>query len=486
MSEFQSITQMSAALQQGKISSRELTQQHLDGATAGNQALNCFISINAEAALAQADYADSLIADGSAGPMTGIPMAHKDIFCTQGIATTCASKMLENFTAPYNATVVEKLNKAGMVCIGKTNMDEFAMGSSNETSHFGAVSNPWDLDRVPGGSSGGSAAAIAAGLGPLATGTDTGGSIRQPSALCGITGLKPTYGRVSRFGLIAFASSLDQGGPMARSADDVARLLGLMAGFDAKDSTSAQRNDDWQRHLTRDGAPKMEEQLTIGLPEEYFVGEAHQAVYQSLQRELESLGHRLVPVKMPHTGAAVPAYYVIASAEASTNLSRYDGVRFGHRCTNPDSLQDLYERSRSEGFGEEVKRRILTGTYALSVGYFDAYYIKAQKIRRLIVQDFEHAFTQVDVLLTPTAPTTAFAKNQHVADPTAMYHQDLFTVPTSLAGLPALSMPCGFSQGLPLGAQIIAPAFREDLALGLAAQYQQQSDWHLQRPEFQT
>jgi aspartyl-tRNA(Asn)/glutamyl-tRNA(Gln) amidotransferase subunit A len=409
-------------------------------------------------------------------------MAHKDIFCTEGTLTTAGSKMLSNFVAPYDATVVTKMTDAGMVSVGKTNMDEFAMGSSNENSYFGPVANPWDTDRVPGGSSGGSAAAVAAGLVAGATGTDTGGSIRQPAALCGITGLKPTYGRVSRFGMIAFASSLDQAGPMTRNAEDAALMLSVMAGFDPKDSTSANRDDAWLADVLHNGIAELERPAVIGLPDQYYENSGNQESLAEARQELEKLGHTFKSVSLPHTDAAIPVYYVLASAEASTNLSRYDGVRYGHRCENPTSLQDLYERSREEGFGDEVKRRILTGTYTLSVGYFDAYYLKAQKIRRLIAQDFDKAFADVDLLLTPTSPTPAFHKGQLTDDPVAMYQQDLYTVPTSLAGLPAMSIPCGFSQGLPMGMQLIAPAFREDLALGLAAQFQRHTDWHLKRP----
>lgn len=471
---------MSKALAAGQISSRELTQEHLKQLR--NETLNCFITIADERALQQADAADERRAKKNTHPLTGVPIAHKDIFCTDGLPTTCGSRMLENFVAPYNAHVVELLDNAGAVTLGKTNMDEFAMGSSNESSYFGSVSNPWDLDRVPGGSSGGSAAAVAAGLVACATGTDTGGSIRQPAALCGITGLKPTYGRISRYGMIAFASSLDQAGPMTCDAEDAGLMLSTMAGFDAKDSTSARRDDAWLAAIAESGIPNLGRSLTIGLPKEYYDDLSHNAAIEAVHSVLKQQGHRLVDISLPHTHAAIPTYYVIAGAEASTNLSRYDGVRFGHRCDNPASLQDLYRRSRSEGFGAEVKRRILTGTYTLSVGYFDAYYVKAQRIRRLIANDFKAAFADVDVLLTPTSPTPAFTKGQLSGDPVAMYQQDLYTVPTSLAGLPALSMPCGFIDGLPIGAQLIAPAFQEDLLLGLAAQYQRNSDWHLQRP----
>ena len=471
---------MSSALRNREISSVELTEEHL--ANIAKDETNSFITVAKERALEQANQAQRRREQGEHHPLLGVPLAHKDIFCTQGLATTCGSRMLANFIAPYDAHVVTRLNQAGMVTIGKTNMDEFAMGSSNESSHFGPVSNPWNTDTVPGGSSGGSAAAVAAGLVTCATGTDTGGSIRQPAALCGITGLKPTYGRISRYGIIAFASSLDQAGTMTCDAEDAALMLSAMAGFDDKDSTSAQRQDAWLADLAEHGIPKLNRSLKIGLPKEYYADLSNGGAIEAVQETLAEQGHKLVDVSLPHTQAAIPAYYVIAGAEASTNLSRYDGVRFGHRCENPQSLNDLYTRSRSEGFGDEVKRRILTGTYTLSVGYFDAYYIKAQQIRRLIADDFSKAFADVDVLLTPTSPTPAFRKGQLSSDPIAMYQQDLYTVPTSLAGLPALSMPCGFVNGLPIGAQLIAPAFREDVLLGLAAAYQQHSDWHLQRP----
>tara|TARA_Y100000991_G_scaffold215647_1_gene207094 strand:+ start:1866 stop:3341 length:1476 start_codon:yes stop_codon:yes gene_type:complete len=471
---------MSSALKNREISSTELTQEHLAKIAADKT--NSFVTVAKDNALEQAKQAQQRREQESSHPLTGVPLAHKDIFCTQGITTTCGSRMLENFVAPYDAHVVALLNQAGMVTLGKTNMDEFAMGSSNESSHFGPVSNPWNLDKVPGGSSGGSAAAVAAGLVACATGTDTGGSIRQPAALCGITGLKPTYGRISRYGMIAFASSLDQAGPMTCDAEDAALMLSAMAGFDSKDSTSAQRQDAWLADFAEQGIPDLDRPLKIGLPQEYYADLSNGSIIEAVQNTLAQQGHELVDVSLPHTQAAIPVYYVIAGAEASTNLSRYDGVRFGHRCENPQSLEDLYKRSRSEGFGDEVKRRILTGTYTLSVGYFDAYYIKAQQIRRLISEDFSNVFADVDVLLTPTSPTPAFSKGQLSDDPIAMYQQDLYTVPTSLAGLPALSMPCGFVDGLPVGAQLIAPAFREDVLLGLAAQYQKHSDWHLQRP----
>ena len=482
MNDVFSLREMSRALADGQVSSLELTQDHLARVKEVDSRLNSFITLTEETAIAHATAADTLRGQGDKRPTLGLPMAHKDIFCTEGTLTTAGSKMLSNFVAPYDATVVTKMADAGMVSVGKTNMDEFAMGSSNENSYFGPVANPWDTDRVPGGSSGGSAAAVAAGLVAGATGTDTGGSIRQPAALCGITGLKPTYGRVSRFGMIAFASSLDQAGPMTRNAEDAALMLSVMAGFDPKDSTSANRDDAWLVDVLHNGIAELERPAVIGLPDQYYENSGNQESLAEARQELEKLGHTFKSVSLPHTDAAIPVYYVLASAEASTNLSRYDGVRYGHRCENPTSLHDLYERSREEGFGDEVKRRILTGTYTLSVGYFDAYYLKAQKIRRLIAQDFDKAFADVDLLLTPTSPTPAFHKGQLTDDPVAMYQQDLYTVPTSLAGLPAMSIPCGFSQGLPMGMQLIAPAFREDLALGLAAQFQRHTDWHLKRP----
>ena len=478
MDTFASVDQVAQELAAGRYSSREIVEDTLQRAKQDTS--NAFITVDEDAALLAADAADRARAQGSAGPLSGVPFAHKDIFCTAGTRTTAGSRMLESFIAPYDATVVQRCSAAGMVCIGKTNMDEFAMGSSNETSFFGAVTNPWSDQHVPGGSSGGSAAAVAAGLVPAATGTDTGGSIRQPASFCGITGLKPTYGRVSRFGMIAFASSLDQGGPMTRSALDAARLLAVMSGFDPRDSTSVARSDSWLQDFEQ-GVVAPAEALTIGLPQEYFASYQGDSM-DELRRTLEQMGHKLVDISLPNTDAAIPAYYVIAGAEASTNLSRYDGVRFGHRCENPESLEDLYCRSRDEGFGAEVKRRILTGTYALSVGYFDAYYLKAQKIRRLIADDFATAFGEVDVLLSPTTPGPAFRLNELTSDPVAMYQQDRYTVPVSLAGLPAMSIPCGIQTGLPVGAQLIAPHFREDLLLRLAVTVQEKTDYHLMTP----
>ncbi len=483
MDRFATLQTLRQGLQDRTFSAVELTQFYLRTISAENPTVNAFITVDEEGALAAAEDADRRLSVNQATPLTGIPLAHKDIFCTHGVLTTCGSHMLHNFVAPYDATVVTKLKAAGLVCLGKANMDEFAMGSSNENSAYGAVTNPWSSAHVPGGSSGGSAAAVAAGFAPIATGTDTGGSIRQPAAFCGITGLKPTYGRVSRYGMVAFASSLDQGGPLARSAEDAALLFSYMAGFDPRDSTSTERNDAWLTNLAAQGIPGTPAKLKIGLPKEYFAGVGDTQHLDHVRGVLENQGHTCVEVSLPATDAAIAAYYVIAGAEASTNLSRYDGVRFGHRCRDPQSLEDLYKRSRSEGFGDEVKRRILTGTYALSVGYYDAYYVKAQQIRRLIANDFKRVFDEVDVLLTPTTPGPAFKAGDLTQDPVAMYQQDKFTVPVSLAGLPALSMPCGMSDGLPLGAQLIGPAFREDLIVALARDYQHETDWHLKTPE---
>ncbi|MEM8769823.1 MAG: Asp-tRNA(Asn)/Glu-tRNA(Gln) amidotransferase subunit GatA [Pseudomonadota bacterium] len=479
---FTSVTDLARLLGAGKVSSRELTEHYLARAAA-NEDLNAYISIDPEQALAQADAADADRAAGNAGAVTGVPLAYKDIFCTRDQRTTCASRMLADWVAPYDATVVERLRGAGMVTLGKANMDEFAMGSSNENSHFGSVANPWDKTRVPGGSSGGSAAVVAAGLAPIATGTDTGGSIRQPAAFCGLTGFKPTYGRVSRYGMVAFASSLDQGGLLGHSAADVALVLAHMAGFDPRDSTSSAEPDAWLDGCRTEPLTPLEGG-TIGLPTEYFKDLGVPAAAIDEAREvLTAQGFEFRELSLPHTSAAIPAYYIIAGAEASTNLSRYDGVRFGHRAENPESLDDLYERSRSEGFGAEVKRRILTGTYALSVGYFDAYYLKAQKIRRLIQQDFLDAFAEMDLILAPTTPDVAFARGELTDDPVAMYQQDIFTIPASLAGLPAMSLPCGVQDGLPLGMQLIGPHFGEGTVLRTAAAYQQATDWHLQHPE---
>lgn len=475
------ITELAKDLRAKEYSSVELTQAYLDRIKK-HQDLNCFISVAEEHALEQAKLADSHLASADAGLLTGIPIAQKDIFCTQGIKTTCGSKMLDNFTAPYNATVIEKFNTAGAVMLGKLNMDEFAMGSSNETSFYGAVQNPWDTSTVPGGSSGGSAAAVAARLSPAVTGTDTGGSIRQPASLCGITGLKPTYGRVSRYGMIAFASSLDQGGPMARSAEDAAILMQTMAGFDSKDSTSVDKAiPDYSAGLNNSL-----EGLKIGLPKEFFDQGLNSDIAQTIEtavNEYKKLGAEIKEVSLPNMKLAIPAYYVIASAECSANLSRYDGVRFGYRCEDPADLNDLYIRSRGEAFGAEVKRRILMGTYALSAGYYDAYYIKAQKVRRLISEDFSNALAEVDVLMGPVSPTPAFGIGAKTSDPIEMYLADIYTIAINLAGLPAMSVPAGFVDNKPVGLQVIGNYFTEDRLLNIAHQYQQVTDWHQQTPK---
>ena len=477
-----SLKQISDGLAAGDFSSVEITRELLDRIAAANPALNAYITVTDELALQQAEAADQARADGRAGALTGVPLAVKDIFCTDGVLTSCASRMLENFRAPYDATVIEKLKAAGTVMLGKTNMDEFAMGSSNENSHYGPARNPWDRERVPGGSSGGSAVAVAAGLAPAALGTDTGGSIRQPAAFCGITGLKPTYGRVSRYGMIAYASSLDQGGPMARSAEDCALLLQAMAGFDERDSTSID-------HEVPDYAASLDQEiggLRIGLPKEYFaegLDDGVACVIEAAIDEYRRLGAEIVEISLPNSGIAIPAYYVVAMAECSSNLSRFDGVRFGHRCDDPKDLEDLYKRSRTEGFGDEVKRRILIGTYALSAGYYDAYYLKAQKLRRLISDDFQRAFEQCDLIAGPTTPTPAFPLGANQDDPVAMYLQDIYTISVNLAGLPAMSIPAGFSDGLPVGLQLIGNYFDEARLLGAAHRFQQATDWHRQQPQ---
>ncbi len=475
------LTELAAGLRAGDFSSEELTRTCLERIAEHDGTLNSFITVDEEHALAQARAADARLRQGEAGPLTGIPVAQKDIFCTDGVLTTCASRMLENFIAPYSATVVEKFDAAGAVMIGKTNMDEFAMGSSNETSFYGPVRNPWNPETVPGGSSGGSAAAVAARLVPAATGTDTGGSIRQPAALCGVTGLKPTYGRVSRWGMIAFASSLDQGGPIARSAEDAALLLGVMAGFDERDSTSIDRPvPDYTATLNDDIRG-----LKIGLPKEYFGEGLESGVAQAVEAALDEyrkLGAEIVEISLPNTHLAVPAYYVVAPAECSSNLSRFDGVRFGHRCENPEDLEDLYKRSRGEGFGAEVKRRIMIGTYALSAGYYDAYYLKAQKVRRLIRDDFLRAFEQVDVIMGPTTPAPAFRLGEKTDDPITMYLSDIYTIAVNLAGLPGMSIPAGFVDGLPVGLQLIGNHFDEARLLNVAHRYQQVTDHHRQGP----
>jgi aspartyl-tRNA(Asn)/glutamyl-tRNA(Gln) amidotransferase subunit A len=475
-----SIGELGRALRAGQTSSVEITRHFLSRIERLNPALNALITVTAEQALASAAAADTRRAAGEQGPLLGIPLIHKDIFCTDGVRTSCGSRMLDNFIAPYDATVVTRLKDAGAVMLAKANMDEFAMGSSNETSFYGPVKNPWDTSKVPGGSSGGSAAAAAARLAAFTTGTDTGGSIRQPAALTGVTGVKPTYGRVSRYGMIAFASSLDQAGVLARSAEDAAIVLAVMAGFDPKDSTSIDTPvPDYSAAL---GEPLAG--LKIGLLREFFDGlEARNAalIHDAL-KVYRSLGAQTVEVSLPHLPLSVPTYYVVAPAECSSNLSRFDGVRFGHRCEQPKDLLDLYKRSRGEGFGAEVKRRIMTGTYVLSAGYFDAYYLKAQKVRRLITDDFRAAFAQVDLLIGPTTPTPAFAIGAKVDDPITMYLNDIYTIGANLAGLPGLSLPCGFVDGLPMGLQLIGPHFSESRLLNAAHRYQTATEWHMQGP----
>ena len=478
-----SLKQLSQALAAKRISSVELTQLFVDRIARLNPALNAFVTVDAEKSLNSARAADARIAAGTAGQLTGIPIAQKDIFCAEGWRTTCGSKMLANFVSPYDATVIRKMEaETGLVSLGKTNMDEFAMGSSNETSFFGPVLNPWDRQRVPGGSSGGSAAAVAARLAPAATGTDTGGSIRQPAALCNLTGLKPTYGVVSRYGMIAFASSLDQAGPMARSAEDCALLLNSMAGFDERDSTSLDR-------LPEDYARDLDKPLTglrIGLPKEFFGAGCDADVMAAVQTaidEYRKLGATTVEVSLPNSHLSVPAYYVIAPAEASSNLSRFDGVRYGFRADDYGNLDDMYMKSRAQGFGAEVKRRILIGTYVLSHGYYDAYYLQAQRIRRLIANDFVEAFKQCDVIMGPTSPSTAFKLGEKAADPVQMYLSDIYTIAVNLAGLPGMSTPCGFAGGLPVGLQLIGNYFDEARLLNVAHRYQQATDWHSRRPE---
>ncbi|MBK7251216.1 MAG: Asp-tRNA(Asn)/Glu-tRNA(Gln) amidotransferase subunit GatA [Gammaproteobacteria bacterium] len=475
------IAELARGLRAKEYSSVELTQSLLARIAAAQPALNAFITVTGEEALAAAVAADRRLATGDAGPLTGLPIAHKDIFCTEGVLTTCGSRMLGNFRAPYDATVVAKLRAAGTVMLGKTNMDEFAMGSSNETSFFGAVKNPWNPRRVPGGSSGGSAAAVAARLVPGASATDTGGSIRQPAALCGVTGLKPTYGRVSRYGMIAFASSLDQAGTLTASAEDAALLLTAMSGFDPLDSTSVDLPvPDYTAVLERPLTG-----LRVGLLKEFFDKGLQRDVEEPLRAALAvygKLGARLTEVSLPNLPLSVPTYYVVAPAECSSNLARFDGVRFGHRCEDPRDLTDLYERSRGEGFGAEVKRRIMTGTYVLSAGYYDAYYLKAQRVRQLIAGDFTRAFTQVDVLVGPTTPTPAFELGAKTADPVTMYLNDIYTIGANLAGLPAMSIPCGFADGLPVGLQLIGPHFAEERLLNAAHLYQRETDWHRRMP----
>ena len=476
------LAELSGLLHKRMVSSEELTQIYLKRSEENNPTLNCYISICPEQALQQARAADKRLQEGNAGPLTGIPVAHKDIFCIEGIKTSCGSRMLDNFIAPYSATVIEKLDSAGMVTLGKTNMDEFAMGSSTETSFYGPTRNPWDQEFVPGGSSGGSATAVAARLAPVATGTDTGGSIRQPAALCGITGLKPTYGRVSRYGMIAFASSLDQGGPMTQTAEDAAMILTAITGFDPRDSTSSQRAPE-------DFNTKIDDNLSglkIGLPEQYFNDNSDpvtESIILEAVKQFEAAGAKIQSIDLPNMHLSIPAYYVVAPAEASSNLSRYDGVRFGYRCDQPTDLADLYCRSRGEGFGDEVKRRIMIGTYVLSAGYYDAYYLKAQKIRRLIRDDYLQAFSKVDVIVGPTTPGTAFRLNDRINDPVSMYLSDIYTVSANMAGLPAISIPAGFTEGLPIGLQIIGDYFAESKILNAAHRFQQMTNWHKQIPK---
>ncbi len=476
------VKELGDALRRKEFSSTELTVSFLDRSKTINKDINAFITFDEEQTLAQAKKADEIISSNNATALTGIPIAHKDIWCAKDWITTSGSRMLENFRSPYDAHIIKRFNEYGAVTLGKTNMDEFAMGSSNETSWFGNVKNPWDLDRVPGGSSGGSAAAVSAGMAPASTGTDTGGSIRQPAALCGISGLKPTYGLVSRYGMIAFASSLDQGGPMARSAEDLAILLEAMVSFDAKDSTSLKKP-------TMDYSSAVNKSITglrIGIPKEYFSDQIAPDVQKGVDealKEYEKLGAKLVNISLPTSPLSVAAYYVIAPAEASSNLSRFDGVRYGYRAPEYSDLNDMYAKTRAQGFGAEVKRRILIGTYVLSHGYYDAYYLKAQKVRRLISQDFSRAFEQCDVIMSPTTPSTAFQIGEKASDPVQMYLSDTFTIAANLAGLPAMSIPCGLDQKqLPIGLQIIGNYFDESQMIAAAHQYQCVTDWHLKKP----
>lgn len=487
-----SLKQISDALASRKVSSVELTQDFLGRIARLDPELNAFITVEPERSLAQAREADARIARGDVQTLTGIPVAHKDIFCAEGWLTTCGSKMLANFVSPYDAHVIARFNAAGAVTLGKTNMDEFAMGSSNETSFYGPVKNPWDRSRVPGGSSGGSAAAVAARLAPVATATDTGGSIRQPAALSGLTGLKPTYGLVSRYGMIAFASSLDQAGVLSKSAEDAAQVLNVMAGFDARDSTSLDRApEDFARNMAASGAQQPLAGVRVGVVKEHFGAGLNAGVGATVQvalDQLRALGATLVEVSLPNARFSVPAYYVIAPAEASSNLSRFDGVRYGHRAAQYGDLNEMYSRSRAEGFGAEVKRRILIGTYVLSHGYYDAYYIQAQRIRRLIANDFAAAFKQCDVVAGPTSPGVAFPIGAKASDPVQMYLNDIYTIPANLAGLPGVSVPCGFatdagSGALPVGLHLVGDYFSEAKMLGIAHRYQQATDWHAQIPK---
>ena len=477
-----SLSELSRGLNEGEFTSRDLTESLLQRIDDHQERLNAFITVTADNALQRADAADKARVNGDAGTLNGLPIVHKDLFCTKGVLTTCGSHILGNFVSPYDATVVERINAAGAVMLGKTNMDEFAMGSSNETSYYGPVTNPWNEKLSPGGSSGGSAAAVAARVVPAATGTDTGGSIRQPAALTGTVGLKPTYGRVSRYGMVAFASSLDQAGVITRSAEDAALLLGVMAGYDRRDSTSVD-------HPVPDyvaGLSKPVKGLKIGIVRQHFDEGLDAGCEERIKAALSALkdqGATLIEVDLPNIDLSVPTYYVVAPAECSSNLSRFDGVRFGHRSDNPEDILDLYCRSRGEGFGAEVQRRIMTGTYVLSAGYYDAYYLKAQKVRQLISQDFKKAFANVDVIAGPTAPTTAFAIGEKTDDPITMYLNDIYTIGANLAGLPGISIPCGFVDGLPVGLQLVGPHFAEETILACAHQYQQLTDWHTHGPE---
>lgn len=473
------LTQLVDGLAKKEFSSTEITQHFINRIKSSK--LNAFITLTEDLALEQARVADDRIANNDNGTLTGVPYAHKDIFCTKGVKTSAGSKMLDNFIAPYDSTVSHKLNTAGTVMLGKSNMDEFAMGSSNENSYYGSVKNPWNLNKIPGGSSGGSAASVAARLSPFATGTDTGGSIRQPSSLCGITGLKPTYGRVSRYGMIAYASSLDQAGPMTQTAEDAALVLNVMAGFDSKDSTSSDKN-------VEDYTAKLEDSikgLKIGLPKEFFSEGLDEGVAENIMhaiKEFESMGASVKEISLPNSSYAIPTYYIVAPCECSSNLSRMDGVRYGYRCEDPKDLEDLYLRSRSEGFGKEVQRRIMIGAYALSAGYYDAYYLKAQKVRHLISDDFKRAFKDVDVVMGPVSPTTAFDLGS-VKDPVSMYLADIYTLSANLAGLPGMSIPAGFSNNLPVGLQLIGNYWSESILLNIAHKFQQQTDWHNKAPK---
>ncbi|PIT49784.1 Asp-tRNA(Asn)/Glu-tRNA(Gln) amidotransferase subunit GatA [Snodgrassella alvi] len=476
------LKQCSDLLQSKQASAIELAQEYLAVIEEDNAGLNAYVTLDKERTLAEARAADVLLEQGSATALTGVPIAYKDIFCQQGWRSACSSKMLDNFIAPYTATVVQNLLDAGMVTLGRTNMDEFAMGSTTESSHYGITRNPWQHEHVPGGSSGGSAAVIAARLAPAALGSDTGGSIRQPASHCGITGLKPTYGVVSRFGMIAYASSFDQAGPMAQTAEDCALLLNSMAGFDERDSTSIERDkEDYTRDLNHPLHG-----LKVGLPREFFGEGLDNQVHTSINNVIEVLkkqGAEIIDVTLPHTELSIPAYYVLASAEASTNLSRYDGVRYGHRAAKFSNLEEMYSNSRAEGFGDEVKRRIMIGTYVLSHGYYDAYYLKAQKLRRIVANDFQAALKQCDIILAPVAPTAAPALASHNSDPVQMYLSDIYTVSLNLAGLPGIALPAGFTtDGLPVGVQLIGNYFAESRLLGIAHQIQQHSDWHTRTP----